>query len=83
MHGEIYIAVRPYAAELGCDVVDDGQAAVVEFGLPQVPGLLVPHHRVELVHCCDEGKLRVLEYLSVTPRQLLVFGLLSSPGGAH
>lgn len=44
VHGKIDIAVGADAAELLGDVVDYGLAAVVEFGLTQVPRLVVSDH---------------------------------------
>jgi len=83
VHGEVDVAIGSDAAKLLRDVVDHGLPAVVELGLTQLPGLVIPDHGVKLVDSGDEGELGVLEHLGVSSRQLLVFHLLSNTGGAY
>lgn len=81
--GEVNVAVWSNAAELLRDVVDDGLAAVVEIRLAKVPLLAIADHRVELVHGGDEGKLSVLQDLSVSAKQRVSRSAFQVIGGVQ
>lgn len=83
MDGKIDVAIGPNATELRSNVVNDRLSTVIELRLAEIPLLLTPDHGIELVYRGDEGELGVLQDLSVSLGQLLVFSLLADAGSTN